>query len=85
MLSEGRVMRGVGGLYEVRIPVEGGERRVSCRGRGILRRDDDKLMVGDLCLVREEGEEAVIEEILKKSTESGENGSKTERIEETHE
>ena len=68
MLSEGRVMRGVGGLYEVRIPVEGGERRVSCRGRGILRRDDDKLMVGDLCLVREEGEEAVIEEILPRRT-----------------
>ncbi len=64
MLSEGRVMRGVGGLYEVRILEGTGERRVSCRGRGVLRRDDDKLLVGDLCLVREEGEEAVIEKIL---------------------
>jgi ribosome biogenesis GTPase len=64
MLSEGRVMRGVGGLYEVRISEGEGERRVTCRGRGVLRRDDDKLLVGDLCLVREEGEEAVIEKIL---------------------
>ena len=55
MLSEGRVMRGVGGLYEVRIATEDGERYVTCRGRGILRRDDDKLLVGDLCLVSEEG------------------------------
>lgn len=62
MLSEGRVMRGVGGLYEVRIADSAGERRLSCRGRGVLRRDDEKLLVGDLCLVNEE--EAVIEEIL---------------------
>ncbi len=64
MLSEGRVMRGVGGLYEVRIPEGDGERRVTCRGRGVLRRDEEKLLVGDLCLVREEGSEAVIERIL---------------------
>ena len=62
MLSEGRVMRGVGGLYEVRIVDGAGERRLSCRGRGVLRRDDEKLLVGDLCRVSEE--EAVIEEIL---------------------
>ena len=68
MLFEGRVMRGVGGLYEVRIPDGDGERYVTCRGRGILRRDDDKLLVGDLCLVREEGEEAVIEKILPRRT-----------------
>ncbi|MBO7293195.1 MAG: ribosome small subunit-dependent GTPase A [Clostridia bacterium] len=68
MLSEGRVMRGVGGLYEVRIPEGEGERRVVCRGRGALRRDDERLLVGDLCLVREEGEEAVIERILPRRT-----------------
>ena len=62
MLSEGRVMRGVGGLYEVRIADSTGERRLSCRGRGVLRRDDEKLLVGDLCRVNEE--EGVIEEIL---------------------
>ncbi len=62
MLSEGRVMRGIGGLYEVRIATDEGERRLSCRGRGVLRRDDERLLVGDLCRVSEE--EAVIEEIL---------------------
>lgn len=64
MLVEGRVMSGVGGLYEVRIPDGDGERRVTCRGRGVLRRDDDKLLVGDACLVLEEDGEAVIEKIL---------------------
>ena len=64
MLVEGRVMSGVGGLYEVRIPEGEGERRVSCRGRGVLRRDDDKLLVGDACLVRDPDGEAVIEKIL---------------------
>ena len=64
MLFEGRVMQGVGGLYEVRIPEETGERRVKCRGRGVLRRDDEKILVGDVCLLREEGGEAVIEKIL---------------------
>ena len=57
-------MRGVGGLYEVRIPEGEDECRVVCRGRGSLRRDDEKILVGDLCLVRREGEEAVIEKIL---------------------
>lgn len=64
MLVEGRVMSGVGGLYEVRIPEEDGERRVVCRGRGALRRDDDKLLVGDRCLVLEADGDAVIEKIL---------------------
>ena len=67
MLSEGRVVRGVGGLYEVLVSSKDGDRRVTCRGRGALRRDD-KLLVGDLCLVREEGGEAVIERILPRRT-----------------
>ena len=39
MLVEGRIMSGVGGLYEVRIPEGEGERRLMCRGRGVLRRE----------------------------------------------
>ena len=70
MLSEGRVMRGVGGLYEVMLTGEESPRRITCRGRGALRRDD-KLLVGDLCLVREEGGEAVIERILPRRTALG--------------
>ena len=68
MLFEGRVMSGLGGLYEVRIADGDGERCIACRGRGNLRRDDEKLLVGDLCLVREEGDGAVIEKILPRRT-----------------
>lgn len=61
MLLEGRVLRGVGGLYEVLVE---GERTLACRGRGVLRREDGKLCVGDLCHVQEIGGEAMIEKIL---------------------
>ena len=60
MLLDGRVVSGVGGLYEVLLP---GGRRISCRGRGVLRRDDERILVGDFCTVREEGEKAVIESL----------------------
>lgn len=68
MLSEGRVMSGLGGLYEVRVVDDLGERYITCRGRGNLRRDDEKLLVGDLCLVRSVGNESVIEQILPRRT-----------------
>ena len=43
----GKVVKGLGGLYEVRI-AEGGEvYRLACRAKGVLRRDEDKLLIGD--------------------------------------
>ena len=43
----GKVVKGLGGLYEVRIS-EGGEvYRLACRAKGVLRRDEDKLLIGD--------------------------------------
>ena len=68
MLFDGRVISGVGGLYEVAVQDGDGERSILCRGRGVLRRDDEKILVGDLCVVREEGSEAVIEKLLPRRT-----------------
>ena len=68
MLLDGRVISGVGGLYEVAVQDGDGERSILCRGRGVLRRDDEKILVGDLCVVREEGSEAVIEKLLPRRT-----------------
>jgi ribosome biogenesis GTPase len=41
----GKVIKGLGGLYEVRL-FDTGE-RVCCRAKGILRREFDKLLIGD--------------------------------------
>ncbi len=49
MITEryGKVVKGLGGLYEIRI-CEGEEiTRLACRAKGVLRRDDEKLLVGD--------------------------------------
>lgn len=50
MISEkyGKIVKGVGGLYETRIVEEDGElSRISCRAKGSLHRDEEKLLVGD--------------------------------------
>ncbi len=57
-------MKGIGGLYEVRVCDEDGARRIRCRARGILRRNEDKLTVGDLVLLEQEAGEWVIAEVL---------------------
>ncbi len=49
MITEkyGKVVKGLGGLYEVRID-EGGEiSRLACRAKGVLKRDEAKMLVGD--------------------------------------
>ena len=49
MISEkyGKVIKGLGGLWEVRIRGSEGIERLACRAKGVLRRDDEKLLVGD--------------------------------------
>ena len=50
MISEkyGKIVKGVGGLYETRIVTEKGElERIVCRAKGSLHRDEEKLLVGD--------------------------------------
>ena len=49
MITEkrGKVVKGLGGLYEVRID-EGGEiSRLNCRAKGVLKRDEAKVLIGD--------------------------------------
>ena len=50
MITEkyGKVVKGLGGLYEVRCNESGGNiSRLACRAKGILKRDEEKVLVGD--------------------------------------
>ena len=44
----GKIVKGLGGLYETRVCGDGGQvERLISRAKGILRRDEEKLLVGD--------------------------------------
>ena len=45
--KKGRVTKGLGGLYEVRSVENGRVSVYSCRAKGVLKRDEDKVLVGD--------------------------------------
>lgn len=45
--KSGKVVKGLGGLYEVRVATDSGIERISCRAKGALHRDEEKLSVGD--------------------------------------
>ena len=50
MISEkyGKIVKGVGGLYETRtLGEDGSPERIVCRAKGSLHRDEEKLLVGD--------------------------------------
>ena len=49
MITEkhGKVVKGLGGLYEVRIEENGEISRLACRAKGNLKRDEEKLLIGD--------------------------------------
>ena len=49
MITEkcGKVVKGLGGLYEVRIEEDGGISRLACRAKGVLKRDEAKVLIGD--------------------------------------
>ncbi len=49
MISEkyGKVVKGLGGLYEVRTLGEDASTRLVCRAKGVLKRDEEKLLIGD--------------------------------------
>ncbi|MBQ8371664.1 MAG: ribosome small subunit-dependent GTPase A [Clostridia bacterium] len=44
---EGKVVKGLGGLYEVRYEENGKIERISCRAKGNLKRDEEKVLIGD--------------------------------------
>lgn len=43
----GKVVKGLGGLYETRVSSENGIERLACRAKGILKRDEEKVLIGD--------------------------------------
>ena len=43
----GKVVKGLGGLYETRVQNENGTERLSCRAKGVLKRDEEKVLIGD--------------------------------------
>lgn len=49
MITEkhGKVVKGLGGLYEVRIEEKGEISRLACRAKGVLKREEEKLLIGD--------------------------------------
>ena len=62
--TEGKVVKGLGGLFEVRIDGGGEIQRIACHAKGILKRDEEKVLIGDLVRVREDEHGSVISEIL---------------------
>lgn len=53
MISErkGKVVKGLGGLYEVRIVTDGEISRLACRAKGSLHRDEEKVLIGDNVII----------------------------------
>lgn len=50
--KQGKVVKGLGGLYEVRT-IDGEEvTRIACRAKGALHRDEEKLLIGDEVAIR---------------------------------
>ena len=49
MITEkhGKVVKGLGGLFEVRIDEGGYVSRLACRAKGVLKRDETKVLIGD--------------------------------------
>ena len=45
--KQGKVVKGLGGLYEVRIEENGEISRLACRAKGVLKRDEAKVLIGD--------------------------------------
>ena len=49
MLTEkcGKAVKGLGGLYNIRIEENGSVTNLSCKAKGALHRDEEKLLIGD--------------------------------------
>ncbi|MBR2343917.1 MAG: ribosome small subunit-dependent GTPase A [Clostridia bacterium] len=63
----GRVVRGLGGLYVTRVEVDGETERYTTRAKGVLKRDEERVQIGDevkITLDTDIPDSAVISEIL---------------------
>ncbi len=65
---QGKIIKGLGGLYEIRVVDNEGVHRFSCRAKGAFRHASEKVTVGDEVVVRYDDADpentAVIREIL---------------------
>lgn len=43
----GKVVKGLGGLYETRVTEDGSVRRIASRAKGVLKRGEEKILIGD--------------------------------------
>ena len=57
---EGRIIRSISGFYDVQLPGE----VVTCRARGILRREGNSPLTGDMVTISREKDKGMVEEIL---------------------
>ena len=60
---KGRIIKGLGGLYDI---LTDDDRIISCRARGVFRHKDTTPTVGDIVLVRSDGDGMFIESIKKR-------------------
>jgi len=58
--NTGRIVRSLSGFYEIALPGE----TVTCKARGILRRQDSVPLTGDLVEITREGSRGMVERIL---------------------
>ena len=71
MITEkhGKVIKGLGGLYDVRVDADGERRIYTCRAKGVLHKDEEKLLIGDnVCVSIDDATEGgiVISEIVER-------------------
>ena len=57
---EGRIIRSISGFYDVQLPGQ----VITCRARGILRREGNSPLTGDLVTISREKDKGMVEEIL---------------------
>ena len=65
----GKVVKGLGGLYDTRVLEDGEIKIYSCRAKGILKRDEEKVLIGDnvkILLDDETPDGLVISEVLER-------------------
>jgi len=63
----GKVVKGLGGLYETRVVEDGEVKRIVSRAKGVLKRDEEKVLVGDDVIISidtETPDSVVISEVL---------------------
>ena len=59
-VKEGRIIRSISGFYDVRV----GEKTISCRARGILRKEGSTPLTGDMVRITVERGKGMVEKIL---------------------